>query len=285
MQNVAYSEEGFDRLSDYSTDGLLERRGVFSHSREPYKIASVGWAHEPGKDRSAHINAKVSIDPWDIDQTSHSDPSSGEVREDVFTQRHVWKTYELSGDVTRRLLGGLIKLNALATRRDRRHDDTSVRLEDAGLLEGIAYELDDMRDERVLRLGWTRATATGWSLEFGGEGAYNRLSSETGLFTIDAQNQRTRVDLPIETAIVSEHRGEIFTNLVRNVSSSFSSTLAPPTRLRDSRSAGIPMPGDRSGSSDQGHRSIGRPVTGRCNWASSGPLRNSISPTSSAWRR
>jgi hypothetical protein len=219
LQNVAYSEEGFDRLADYPTDGLLERREVFSHSREPYRIASVGWAHEPGEDRSAHINAKVSIDPWDIDQTSHSSASSGEVRDDVFTQRHVWKTYELSGDVTRRLLGGLIKLNALATRRDRRHDDTSVRLADAGLLEGIAYELDDMRDERVLRLGWTRATSSGWSIEFGGEGAYNRLSSETGLFTIDAQNLRTRVDLPIETAIVSEHRGEVFTNLVRNVSS------------------------------------------------------------------
>lgn len=94
-----------------------------------------------------------------------------------------------------------------------------VRLADAVLLEGIAYELDDMRDERVLRLGWTRATSSGWSLEFGGEGAYNRLSSETGLFTIDAQNLRTRINLPIETAIVSEHRGEVFTNLVRNVSS------------------------------------------------------------------
>lgn len=70
LQNFAYSEDGIDELTVLPGGAPLERRDIFRDSREPYRIFSIGWAHEADEDRSSHINAKVSIDPWNIDQVS-----------------------------------------------------------------------------------------------------------------------------------------------------------------------------------------------------------------------
>ncbi len=219
LQSFAYSEDGYDRLVALPSMEELEYREVFRDSREPYKIGSIGWAHEVAQDRSAHLNAKVSIDPWNIDQTSQIALAGGGTRKDVFVQRHTWKTYEISGDITRPLFGGAIKLNALATNRDRMHDDWSGQYSGEQSLGGSAQQLDDLLEERVGRLTWSRSQPGGWQMEFGAEAAFNRLTSETNFFAIDALGERTRVNLPIDDAIVTERRGEAFVNLGRNLAS------------------------------------------------------------------
>lgn len=218
FQNFAYSEDGFDRLTAIPSQQLVEYRDIFRDSREPYKIASLGWSHEEASDRTVNINAKVSIDPWNIDQTSHSLLADGRRRDDLFAQRHTWKTYEVSGDITRPLGGGAIKLNLLGTRRDREHDDMSAQYDGSALLGGIAQKLDDTLDERVARLSWTRSANSGWLIEIGGEAAFNRLETANQFYTIDAANVRSRVALPIDHATVTEYRGELFANVGRDLS-------------------------------------------------------------------
>lgn len=215
LQSAAHSEDGFDLLMDLPSGAISETRDVFRDSREPYKTGSLGWAYEPGEGRSAHINASISIDPWPIDQTSAVVLRSGAIREDIFRQRHVWKTYEISGDVTHPLAGGSLKINGLANRRDRKHDDFSVQSGGEGLLGGTAHLLDDRREERVVRLGWTQPDWQRWNIEFGGEGAHNKLTSDTAFFAIDEDNERSRIVLPIEDAVVEETRFEGFVNAGR----------------------------------------------------------------------
>lgn len=217
LQSFAYSEEGFDVLTDLPSGAVRERRDVFRDSREPYKTGSLGWAYEPEEGRSAHVNASFSIDPWPIDQTSIVTLDSGAIRDDVFRQRHVWKTYEISGDLTHPLGGGSIKLNGLATRRDREHDDLSAQFDAGQLLGGTSHLLDDRLEERVVRASWTHPDAYGWTTEFGGEGAYNRLTSDTGFFALDPDGGRTRIELPIEDAVVKESRFEAFANAGREL--------------------------------------------------------------------
>lgn len=217
LQSFAYSEEGGDVLVALPSGAQTETRDIFRDSREPYKTGSVGWAFEPSEGRSAHINASFSIDPWPIDQTSVVTLTSGGVRNDIFRQRHVWKTYELSGDITQPLAGGSIKINGLATRRDREHDDLSMQFDGDVLLGGTAHLLDDQLDERVARLSWIQPNFGQWNIEVGGEGAYNKLTSDTGFFAVDEGNERSPIPLPIEDAIVKESRFEGFVNAGRDL--------------------------------------------------------------------
>jgi outer membrane receptor protein involved in Fe transport len=59
----------------------------------------------------------------------------------------------------------------------------------------------------------------GWNVEFGAEGAFNRLRSDGDLFALDAAGGRTRIDLPVDQAVVRERRAEIFVNVGRPLSS------------------------------------------------------------------
>ena len=217
LDSAAFSEDGFDILEDFASGTVLERREVSSDSREPYKTGSLGWAYEPGDDRSAHLNASFSIDPWAIDQAGTVRLAGGDVRNDVFRQRHVWKTYEISGDITQPFAGGSIKINGLATRRDRDHDDRSIQFDSDHLLGGTTHLLDDRLDERVSRISWTNAGAQGWSFEIGGEGAYNKLTSDSRFFAIDENDERIPIELPIEQATVKETRFEGFVNAGRQL--------------------------------------------------------------------
>lgn len=219
FRNWANDEEGFDTLYTLPSRDLVEHRDIYRYSREPYKIGSLGWAFEEAPNKSAHLNAKVSIDPWDVDQTSHATIAAGGTRDDFYFQRHVWKTYELSGDITRPLAGGAIKLNALGTNRDRKHDDWSEQYITGEHQGGSAQQLDDKLEERVARLTWSKSKPGGWQFEVGAEGAFNRLTSDIAFFAIDADNDRTRVDLPIDDAVVTEKRGEAFVNLGRDLGS------------------------------------------------------------------
>jgi hypothetical protein len=216
-QKYGGTEEGFDHLTALPSGQLLELRDKVKENTEPFKTASLGWALEQAKDRSLHLNAKISIDPWNYRQSGLTRTSTGTERDELYTERHVWKTYEVSGDITRPFAGGALKLNLLANRRNRDNVDTSVQHVKAALQGGFLQLLQDTRDESVARLGWSRAGLHGWSVEAGGEGAFNRLESDLDFFNIDASNARTKIDLPIDDATVAEYRGEVFVNAGRNL--------------------------------------------------------------------
>lgn len=216
-ESLAHSEEGFDVLTDLPSGLVQETRNIASNSREPYTTGSLGWAYEPGEGRSAHVNASFVIDYWPIDQTSAVLLAGGAERDDIFRQRHIWRTYEISGDVTHPLAGGSIKANGLATRRDREHDDLSAQYAGGEMLGGTAHLLDDRLEERVVRLAWTQPDFQRWNVELGGELAHNKLTSDTDFFAIDSDNERTRIDLPIEDATVKESRFEAFINAGRDL--------------------------------------------------------------------
>ena len=78
--------------------------------------------------------------------------------------------------------------------------------------------LNDRREETLLRLVWSRAQTGGWTVDAGLEGALNRLDSDVQLFGVAAGGARTRIDLPIDQAVVTEYRAEAFVNAGRAVS-------------------------------------------------------------------
>ena len=73
----------------------------------------------------------------------------------------------------------------------------------------------DQRDETLGRLVWRRKDLAGWSVELGGEAAFNRLDSHVDLYSLRGDGGRVRTDLPTDDAVVEERRGEVFANLGR----------------------------------------------------------------------
>jgi hypothetical protein len=209
------TEEGFDRLVALPSRAEIEYRDVHNRNTEPYTVAALGWALEQSANRSAHVNGKLSWDKWTLYQTSNVFAGAKNIRDELYTEDHLWRTWELSGDVTRPLAGGAIKANALATHRHRRNDDLFGRSAAGASLGGFTQKFDDYRDERVGRLAWTRSGLAGWTIEIGAEAAYNRLRTDLNVFNVDTTGQRTRVDLPVDQATVSEIRGEGFVNAGR----------------------------------------------------------------------
>lgn len=204
------SEEGFDRVIALPSRNEIEYSQRASRNTEPYTAASLGWALEHAPDRSAHINAKVSLDKWLLDDTRDVFVAGSQVRDELYSEDHLWRTYEISGDVTRPLGGGAIKLNLLGTHRHRRIDDTLAIAASGTSLGGFYQDFDDYRDERLARLAWNHQALAGWNVEIGAEGAFNRLETDLDVFDIDADGNLARVDLPIDDAVVSEYRAELF---------------------------------------------------------------------------
>jgi hypothetical protein len=73
-------------------------------------------------------------------------------------------------------------------------------------------------DERIGRLSWSHQDLAGFSVDAGGEAVLNTLDSDVDLFVIDSDGERTRIDLPIDSATVEETRGEAFINAGRSLS-------------------------------------------------------------------
>jgi hypothetical protein len=140
--------------------------------------------------------------------------------DELYYENHLWRTQELSGDISRPLAGGAIKLNLLGTHRHRRNDDTfDASATDGAALGGFYQDFDDFRDERLARLAWNRAALAGWTIEIGAEGAFNRLRTDLNIFDVGSDGQRTPVDLPVDDATVSEYRAEGFANAGRALAS------------------------------------------------------------------
>ena len=215
------TEEGFDRLIALPGRNQLEFREKVNTIRERDPFVSASWAMEPAPERSFHLNARYSPKRFRLGQTNRVTPATGPVRDDRLFQDFRDKGYELGGDITRPLGGGAIKLVTLANRRDRRNSESAFNRVNGQTIGGFEQNADSRYDEAVGRLSWSRANLLGVSFELGGELAYNRLENATELFLLDNAGARTRIDLPIDQAVVDELRTETYVNAGKQVAPGF----------------------------------------------------------------
>jgi hypothetical protein len=215
LTNDTSDEEGSDTYIDLPSRDLIEFRRKLNETRSPEAYVSASWAHDGGSHRTAHLNGRFADERFALTQSSDVFPTAGPIRDDRLTQRFGTREYEIGGDVTRPLLGGGLKLVGLATRRTRDNRELSLNRTQGEVIGGLAQDLDDQLDERVLRLVWNRSDVNGWSVETGAEAVLNVLESDVELSSIDAGGTRTRIDLPVDQAKVKEYRGEAFVNAGR----------------------------------------------------------------------
>jgi hypothetical protein len=211
-------EEGFDRVTALPSGDLLEFRRKTNTYNDRTAFLSGSWALNGGDNRTAHLNFRVSQNWFLLKQTNDVFPTGGTIRDDRLVQDYNTRNYELGGDVTRPLLGGGIKLIGLATRRHRHNVDTSLNRVLSNVTGGVVQDLESQRDETVARLVWNRSDLGGWSVETGVEGVINKLDSDVNIFRIDGAGAGTRIDLPVDQAVVKEYRGEAFVNAGRPLS-------------------------------------------------------------------
>ena len=206
------TEEGFDRVTLLPSGALKEYREKVNRISDRTAFVSGAWEHVAGDNRTAHLNFRISQNWFDLRQTNDVFPVGGTVRDDLLTQDYSRRDYELGGDVTRPLWGGGIKLIGLATRQHRKNVDTSLNRVSSSVTGGFIQDLDNLSDERVIRLVWNRSNLSGWSVETGVEGVLNRLDSDVNFYRLTAGGGQTRIDLPVDQAVVKEYRGEAFVN-------------------------------------------------------------------------
>ncbi len=220
LDNNQTTETGYDLVTARPSGALIERRLKTNRIRDPEGKASASWSLEEGDNRSAHLNATFNLGKFRLIQANHVTPVGGTERDDTLFQRYYARTFEAGGDVTRPLAGGGIKLVGLVSRRYRDRNDGSSQFTSTGTaLGGYAQRQQDWREESLLRLSWSGKPVDGWTLEAGAEGALNRLESIVDLTETAADGTASRIDLPIDNAIVSETRGEIFANAGHDLSS------------------------------------------------------------------
>jgi hypothetical protein len=212
------TEEGFDRITALPDGRLIEFREKVNRISDRTAFVSGAWEHNGGDYRTAHLNFRVSKQWFDLRQTNDVFPATGPIRDDLLTQDYDRRNYEVGGDVTRPLWGGGVKLIGLATRRQRRDVDTSLNRVGSQVTGGFVQDIDNLRDERVLRLVWNRSNLGGWSVETGAEGVLNKLDSDVDFYRLNAGGGQTRIDLPVDQAVVKEYRGEAFVNAGRPLS-------------------------------------------------------------------
>ncbi|HEX9963425.1 MAG TPA: TonB-dependent receptor [Allosphingosinicella sp.] len=217
-QAIPTTEAGFDRITFLPSGALKEYREKVNRISDRTAFLSGAWEHNGGDNRTAHLNFRVAQSWFDLKQTNDVFPAVGPIRDDRLTQDYDRRDYELGGDVTRPLWGGGIKLIGLATRRQRRDVDTSLNRVLGEVTGGSIQDIDNVRDERVLRLVWNRSNLRGWSVEAGAEGVLNRLDSDVNFYRLAAGGGQTRIDLPVDQAVVTEYRGEAFVNAGRPLS-------------------------------------------------------------------
>jgi hypothetical protein len=206
------TEEGFDRVTLLPSGTLFEYREKVNRIADRTAFLSGAWEHVGGDNRTAHLNFRASQNWFELGQTNQVFPASGPIRDDRLRQDYKTRNYELGGDVTRPLLGGGLKLIGLATRRHRHNVDTSFNRVTGQVIGGFIQDNENERDESVARLVWNRSDLAGWSVETGVEGVFNKLDSNVNFFRLDGAGGQTRIDLPVDQAVVKEYRGEAFVN-------------------------------------------------------------------------
>lgn len=203
-------EEGYDSVARLPGGDEIERRDKFNRYHDPNGSLSGSWSLDGGTNRTAHVNARIGRDRPTLRQDNRVTFPAAPARQDLLTQDRLIRQWEIGGDVTRPLASGAIKLTGLATRQADRYRDLS--LVDVTNPTGFAQALDNRAGETLARLSWSRGKWNGWNVELGGEAALNTLRSRVVLDQLDAGGGRTRIDLPIDNALVKEVRGEAFVN-------------------------------------------------------------------------
>jgi hypothetical protein len=216
--NAHFPEEGSDSIFALPSRTLTEFRRKYNDTSEREAFLSGSWEHNGGANRTAHANFRVADGRFALFQTNNVFPVGGIERDDRLSQEADRRDYEIGADITRPFAGGGIKLIGLATRRHRVNEDTSLNRVKGNVIGGFTQDTENQRNETVGRLVWSRSGWNGWSVEVGAEGVLNSLDSDVNLFAIDASGGRTRIDLPVDQAKVTEYRGEAFVNAGRALS-------------------------------------------------------------------
>jgi len=210
--NRHFPEEGTDTFTALPGQDLVEFRRKFNNIANHTLSSAGSWEFAGGDNRTAHANFRVSHDQFVLGQTNDVFPVTGAIRDDRLDQNYRTHDIEIGGDVTRPLFGGGLKLIGLATRRHRINVDTSFTRVQSQVTGGFVQHLDERRSETLTRLVWSRPDFHGWSVETGVEGAINRLNSNVNLSSVAPGGALSRIDLPVDQAVVTEYRGEAFAN-------------------------------------------------------------------------
>jgi hypothetical protein len=216
-QRFGQVEEGSDTLFEAGDGEQLEFRRKINRFEDRSPFVSGSWALERASDNAVRVNARFSPGSFYLVQDNIVVPAEGLPRRDDLVQDFTNRVFELGGDVTRPLAGGAIKLVGLATRRSRDNRETYRFRRDDVTLGGFEQLQDAQRNETIARVTWSRGDLAGFSFETGAEGVLNTLDSQVDLFILESGGGRTRIDLPIDNARVTEKRGEISVNAGRNL--------------------------------------------------------------------
>lgn len=224
--NNETTEEGYDTLRALPSRNVLEYRRKINRVRSPNASVSGSWDYNASTFETGRFNARYAIDRFRLNQTNDVLPVGGTARDDRLNQRFHFDEWEVGGDVQRPFLGGGAKLIGLATRRDRIDREQFLLRVRGDVIGGNLQQVRSRRDEAVLRALWTRPDLNGWSVETGVEGALNRLRSKVDLFGLAGNGLPIRIDLPVDDAIVTEHRVEAFANATRSLTAKLRMDLA-----------------------------------------------------------
>lgn len=214
------TEEGADVVTDPVTGELLEYRRKVNVINNYSPFVSASWSLDQGADNSANLNLRYHFDRLHLFQTNHDFPAGGEEHDDTLVEHYPTKSVEIGGDVTRPLAAGALKFVGLATRQ-RRHtldEYDEGNLGHTQVVGGFQQLSQSQRNETLGRLTWSKQKLLGFQFESGGEVAWNTLDYNLNLFAFDENGVKTRVDLPLDNARVTELRGEFWVNGSRPLS-------------------------------------------------------------------
>jgi len=217
---VDLTEKGPDHVFDVPSGELIEFRKKINETRNYSPSISASWSLDKGATNSANLNLRYHFDRFHLRQTNQVFPTAGSPRLDKLEEDYPTHIYELGGDVTRPLAGGALKLVGLATRQKRHTlDESDVgNVDHSQVVGGFQQLSDSQRNETLGRLTWSRSSLLGIQFEAGGETAWNTLDDSLDLFVFDGSGGKTRIDLPIDHAKVTELRGEFWINGGRPIS-------------------------------------------------------------------
>jgi hypothetical protein len=215
-----WTEEGTDDVYDFATGDLLEHRRKINTVRQRDPFISGSWALEHGDNDAIHLNARWAPSTFKLTQANHVTPVDDAVRDDFLIQDYKTPVIELGGDISRPIGPGAVKLVGLTTRRKRDNFDANYNRGVGGspVLGGFEQTEKSKLQETIGRVSYSQPKLFGFSFEGGVEVAYNKLDDNLDLSLIDKTGKKTRIDLPIDNATVSEIRGEGYLNAGRALS-------------------------------------------------------------------
>ena len=218
--NVDLTEKGTDQVTDVPTGELIEFRRKINETRNYSPFISASWSLDKGASNSANLNVRYHFDHFMLHQFNHVFPVGGAEHFDTLVENYPTKIYEVGGDVTRPLFGGAIKFVGLASRQKRHTLDEydAGNVDHSQVVGGFQQLSKSQRNETLGRLTWSKPKLFGFQFEAGGEVAWNTLQDNLDLFVFDENGDKTRIDLPIDNARVTELRGEFWVNGSRPLS-------------------------------------------------------------------